>query len=130
MALTFTIQPAKNANAPGSNIRKGQMAGGFTVAYVEMTRTDGTFGNDYSSGFAIRANAAKMGFHNIYSVIGLSAQKADGTTTLSDKLDFTWDNINGKLRCWTGSTGATNWTEETGSNLDQNSKVQMLVLGC
>lgn len=130
MAITFTIQPAKNANAPGGNIRKDQMPGGFTVAHAELTTSTGSGGADYSSGFAIRSAAAKLGFRNIYFVMATGAQKADGTTNLSNKLMFTWDNINGKLRAWAGSTGAANWTEEAGgTNLDAGAKVQFLVMG-
>jgi len=81
---------------------------------------------DYSSGFALPLT--KLGFTAIWAVLSATAQNNAGTM-LADKLWWTYDHTNNKLRFWTGSTGATNMTEESGTNLDAGAKIRLVVLG-
>lgn len=125
MALSFTQTISR---APRAGTIK---PGGLRVAVIELTTSTGSGGADYSSGFAISTNASKFGFRNIVAVIGLSAVKADGTTPLGDKVMFTYDTVNGKLRVWRGLTAGANWTlsEDQGTALDAGATVRMLVIG-
>lgn len=81
---------------------------------------------DYSSGFALPLT--KLGFTSIWGLLSVSAQNNAGTM-LADKVWWTFDHVNNKLRFWTGSTGATNMTEESGSNIDAGAKIRLVVIG-
>lgn len=122
MALTFTIQIDKA-------VRSEKGPEGAIMALVEMTTSLGA-GNatDYSSGFDIAGNVAKFGMNKLWTVIPVSAKNNAGTT-LSNKVWFTYDSVNGKLRAWAGSTGASNMTEESGSNIDAGGTVRFVAIG-
>ena len=103
----------------------------MTFCHVEMTTTTGVGGADYTTGgqgFPIRANAGKFGMRNVYFVIGLSAQNGSAAD-LSANTMFTFDHVNGKLRCWRGSGTNGPWTEEAGAAVNANSKIQFLAIG-
>lgn len=92
MALTFT-----------SNINKAnrtwKLSDGLMVAQVEMTNSAT---GDYSSGYDLATNAAKMGFRKIVNVLGAATRTSGGTIRAQTGI---YDQSTGKLRFYkTGSS--------------------------
>ena len=100
---------------------------GAKIRSCVLKTSTGSGGADYSAGFALPLQ--KLGFTVIWAVLSATAQNNAGTM-LADKMWWTYDHVNNKLRFWVGSTGAANMTEEAGgTNLDAGAKIRLVVLG-
>lgn len=119
MAVTYSL--VKNA------VRSDEMTKGMKCKQAVVTTSTGSGGADYSSGITL--TPLKLGLNVIFAVVSASAEKANGTQ-LSDKLFWTYDHVNTKLRFWTGASNGTTMVEETNSNnLDAGAKIRVMVLG-
>lgn len=119
MALTYSTV--------SNGTRADHLVKGTKLKQAVITTSLGA-GNatDYSSGFTL--TPLKLGMSVIYAVLSASAQNNAGTT-LSDKVWWTYDHVNTKLRFFKGSSGVGNMTEEDGTNIDAGAKLRVTVLG-
>lgn len=84
--LTFT-------NKIDGSLRDYSLGHGLRQAQFDMTSSDVSV--DYSSGFDIAGNAAKMGFRRIFGVLEATIRSSAGVVR---GLQPRWDPNNGKLR--------------------------------
>ena len=114
MALTFT--------EPGSGKRIDHQVHGMTTKQVIMTTSTGGGSTDYSSGFDINTNRAKMGFRTIFGVYGATAAVAAGTVL--PLVWCTWNHATGKLQV----ADATSEAHGAGT-IDAGGTIRMFVVG-
>lgn len=114
MALTFA--------AVGKAPRVDHQTHGLQMHQIDMTTSSGGGGADYSSGFDITGNAAKMGFRTVFAVLQASAQTAGGTGL--PLLWFNYDFATGKLRVADATSEA-----HGAATIDAGGKVRMVVIG-
>lgn len=114
MALTFATSD--------KGIRIDHQVKGMTMHQIDMTTSTGGGGADYSSGFDIAGNAAKLGFRKVFAVLQASAETSGGT--FLPLLFWNWDFLAGKLRV------ADATSEAHGANtIDAGGIVRMVVIG-
>lgn len=91
MALTFT-------NNVNKAVRSWKGPDGLMISHIEMTNSAT---GDYSSGYDLATNAAKMGFRKIVNVLGPTTRTSGGTIRAQVGI---YDQNTGKLRFYkTGS---------------------------
>lgn len=125
MALTPINPPNIGATGnTGSAQRIDYGRKGMKIRHVSFQITD--VATDYSSGFTI--TAAKFGFRNLYTVIAASVRTTGGATQ-SAALWWTWDDVAGKLRFWSGCSNGTTMVEATATQLPASCIVQIVAIG-
>jgi len=114
MALTFTSVIDKGA-------RTWKVAPGLSMSQIDMTTSTGSAGADYSSGFDLQGNAAKMGLTKVFSAIGPVVTEAG---VVDGGVMGLFDGTSGKLRFYVVTTGV-----EITNQIAANGVVRFVVMG-